>query len=79
MQRILRHIVRPRLFFRPLIPRLRIQNIMYILNLLIPPNFPMNTLPPHRLQRIVDIRKHDPARGEEVSEEGLVGEIVGGG
>lgn len=60
----------------PLIPRLRTQNIMHILNILVPPDRIMNTLPPERLQRIVDIRDGNPPAVKDIAQERLVGEIV---
>lgn len=59
-----------------LIPRLRAQNIMHILHLIILPNRIVHTLPPHRLERIVHIRQRNPAPRKQVREERLVREIV---
>ena len=59
-----------------LFPRLRTKNIVYILNILVPPDHIMHTLIPQRLQRIVGVRQRDPATVEQIAQQRLVGEVV---
>jgi len=60
-----------------LLPRLRTQDVMHILNLLVPPNLVVHTGPPQRLERVVDIRQRYPAPAEQVAQQRLVGKVVG--
>jgi hypothetical protein len=60
---------------RLLVPRLRAQQEMYILHLVVPPNRLMRTRP-HRLERIVRIRERDPSSPKRVAQQRLVCEIV---
>jgi hypothetical protein len=59
-----------------LIPRLRAQNIVNVLDLIVLPDLVMHTLRPHRLQRIVDIRQSNPASPEDVAQQRLVCEVI---
>ena len=59
-----------------LIPRLRAQNIVDILDLIVLPDLVMHTLSPHRLQRVVDIRQSNPASPEDVAQQRLVREVI---
>lgn len=59
-----------------LIPRLRAQNIVDVLDLIVLPDLVMHTLSPHRLQRVVDIRQSNPASPENVAQQRLVREVI---
>jgi hypothetical protein len=59
-----------------LLPRLRTQYIMHILDLLIPPNRIVHALVPQRLERIVRIRQCDPASVEQIAQQRLISEII---
>ena len=58
-----------------LIPRLGRQDIMHVLDLVVPPDLLVHAFPPEGLERVVDVRERDPAALVEVREERLVGEI----
>lgn len=59
-----------------LVPRLRAQNVMHILDHIVFPNLVMYALRPHGLQRVVCVRQRHPASVEQVAEQRLVGEVV---
>jgi len=49
---------------------------MHVLNILIPPDSIVHTLPPERLKRVVDIRNGNPPAVKDIAQERLVGKIV---
>lgn len=53
-------------------PRLGRENIMDILDLVIPPDTVVHALPPQRLERIVHIWQRNPAAAEEVRQQRLI-------
>lgn len=63
-----------RLLNTSILPRLRRQNIVHILDLLIPPNLLM--APPQRLERIIHIRQRPPPPRKHIRDERLVGKPI---
>lgn len=59
-----------------LVPRLRTQDKVHILDALVPPDGRVHALPAHRLERIVHVRQGDPAPGVQVRQQVLVREGV---
>ena len=58
-----------------LVPRIRSQNVMDILDLGISPDGRMNILPAQRLESIVHVRQRDPAPAEQRRQQALVGKV----
>lgn len=58
-----------------LVPRLRAQHVVHVLDLVVPPDLVMHAFPTQRLERIVSIRQRNPSAAVQVRQEGLVCEI----
>lgn len=58
-----------------LIPWLRAQHVVHVLDLIVSPDLVVHALPTQRLQRIVSIRQRNPSPAVQVRQEGLVCEI----
>lgn len=62
-----------------LIPRVRGQDVVDVLDLVVPPDGLVHTVPPQGLEGIVDVRQGDPAAAVQLAQQALVGELHVGG
>lgn len=58
-----------------LIPRVRCQNIVDILDLVVPPDRLVHVVPSQRLERVVDVRQRHPAALVQLAQQTLVGKL----
>lgn len=62
-----------------LVPRVRRQDVVDVLDPVVPPDGPVHALPPHGLERVVHVGQGDPAAAVQLAQEALVGELEAGG
>lgn len=58
-----------------LIPRVRRQNVVNVLDLVVPPDGLVHIIPPQRLERIVNVRQRHPAALVQLTQQALVSKL----